>query len=181
MIFTETRLKDAFLIQIEKREDERGYFGRTYCRNEFAKQNITFEVAQSNLSFNKKRGTLRGMHMQMAPNNEAKLVQCVSGSIYDVIIDMRKDSPAYGKWTGAELSDENGMMMYIPKGFAHGFITLADDTRMLYQMSQYYTPGAEKAFRWNDPFFQIEWPIQPQVMSDKDKKNPLFQPDSVAQ
>ena len=170
MIFTETRLKDAFLIQIEKREDERGYFGRTYCRNEFAKQNITFEVAQSNLSFNKKRGTLRGMHMQMAPNNEAKLVQCVSGSIYDVIIDMRKDSPAYGKWTGAELSDENGMMMYIPKGFAHGFITLADDTRMLYQMSQYYTPGAEKAFRWNDPFFQIEWPIQPQVMSDKDKK-----------
>lgn len=176
MIFKRTPLPDAYLIQVERREDERGYFGRFFCSRELKQHGIDFNIAQSNISYNKKKGTLRGMHLQLAPNEEAKLVHCVSGSIYDVIIDMRENSPTYCQWFGTELSAENGIMIYIPKGFAHGFITLANDTRILYQMSQFYAPGAEKAFRWNDPFFNIQWPIEPQVMSDKDTEHPMFQP-----
>ena len=176
MIFTETVLQGAYSIQIETKEDERGYFGRTYCRNEFAALNINFSIAQTNISYNKTNGTLRGMHMQREPYKEAKLIQCISGSLYDVIIDMRKDSPTLYQWISTILTAHNNTMLYIPEGFAHGFLTQEDDTRILYFMSEFYTPGAEQALRWNDPFFNITWPVQPQVMSEKDKLHPLFQP-----
>lgn len=176
MIFTETKLKGAYLISIETKEDERGYFGRTYCKNEFAKQNIDFSIAQTNISYNKNKATLRGMHMQRAPHKEAKLVQCISGSLYDVIIDMRPDSPTLYQWIATQLSADNNTMLYIPEGFAHGFLTLENNTRVLYQMSEFYKPGAEQPLLWNDPFFNIHWVVEPQIISEKDKVNPLFQP-----
>lgn len=176
MIFTETKLKGAYLLTIDTKEDERGYFGRTYCQHEFAALNINFTIAQTNISYNKIKGTLRGMHMQQTPHKEAKLVQCISGSLYDVIIDMRPGSPTLHQWIGTTLSSANNMMLYIPEGFAHGFVTLEDDTKVLYLISEFYSPGAEQPLRWNDPFFNITWPIEPQVMSEKDKVIPLFQP-----
>lgn len=179
MIFTETKLQGAYLINIDTKEDERGYFGRAYCRNEFAALNIDFTIAQSNISYNKHKGTLRGMHRQGAPHDEAKLVQCISGSLYDVIIDMRSNSPTLHQWIGTTLSAQNNKMLYIPEGFAHGFITLEDDTKVMYLISQFYAPGAEQPIRWNDPFFNIDWPMEPQVMSGKDKSIPLFQQDSI--
>ncbi len=178
MIFTKTKLKGVYLITIETKEDERGYFGRTYCRNEFAANHIDFTIAQTNISYNKTRGTLRGMHMQRAPHKEAKLIQCISGRLYDVIIDMRPHSPTLYQWISTELSCDSNTMLYIPEGFAHGFLTLEDETRILYFMSEFYTPGAEAAMRWNDPFFNIIWPIEPAVMSEKDKLHPLFSPSS---
>ncbi len=179
MIFTETKLKDAFILVIEKKEDERGFFARTFCEREFEAKGIQFAIRQSNISFNKKRGTLRGMHMQKSPHKEAKLVQCVSGGIYDVIVDMRQDSITKYEWIGTELSSKNDLILYIPEGFAHGFITLENDTKVLYQMSEFYKPGAEQPLLWNDPFFNINWPMQPEVMSEKDKMNPLFNPALV--
>ncbi len=176
MIFTETKLKGAYTITIETKDDERGYFGRIYCKEEFAKHRIDFSIAQSNIGYNKKKATLRGMHMQGAPHKEAKLVQCICGSLYDVIVDMRVNSPTLYQWTAMELSANNNTLLYIPEGFAHGYITLEDDTKVLYMMSEFYKPGAEQPLLWNDPFFKIHWPLQPQVMSEKDKAIPLFQP-----
>ena len=175
MIFTETDLKGVYLITVEAKEDERGFFGRTYCRNEFAAVNIDFSIAQTNISYNKMKGTLRGMHMQKYPYKEAKLIQCISGSLYDVIIDMRTDSPTLYQWISTTLTAQNNTLLYIPEGFAHGFITLENDTKILYFMSEFYSPGAEQAFRWNDPFFNISWPMEPQVMSEKDTLHPLFE------
>lgn len=177
MIFTRTKFADVVLIDIERKEDERGFFGRTFCRHELAEQGIDFNIAQSNISYNKTKGTLRGMHTQIAPFKEAKLVQCTRGSIYDVIIDMREKSATYCQWISTELSDKNKTILYIPQGFAHGFITLEDDTEVSYQMSEFYKPGYEKGFLWNDPFFRISWPMEPFVMSEKDKNYPLFQPE----
>ncbi len=179
MIFTETNLKGSFILDIERRNDERGFFGRTYCRQEFEQYGIDFTIVQSNISYNKTRGTLRGIHMQDTPHTEAKLVQCISGSLFDVIIDMRPGSATYLQWTSVELSANNCRMLYIPEGFAHGFLTLEEETRVSYQISSFYAPGAEKAIRWNDPFFNIPWPVAPQVMSDKDKTHPLFTPDNI--
>lgn len=176
MLFTKTKLKGAYVLQIERREDERGFFARTYCQHEFETEGIDFNIVQANVSVNKMKGTLRGLHAQLAPYKESKLVRCSSGSIYDVIIDMRKNSATYLQWYGEELSKENYKMMYIPEGFAHGFITLQDDTEVVYQMSQYYMPGAEIGFRWNDPAFNIHWPLQPIVMSAKDQSYPLYEP-----
>ncbi len=178
MIFTKTKLPDIVLIDIDRKQDERGFFGRTFCRQELVSQGIDFNIAQSNLSYNKTKGTLRGMHMQLAPFKEAKLVQCIRGSIYDVVIDMRKESATYCQWLGTELSEKNKTILYIPEGFAHGFITLENDTEVSYQMSEFYKPGYEKGLLWNDPFFNISWPIAPVVMSDKDKTYSLFQPES---
>ncbi len=178
MIFTETQLKGAFIINIETKEDERGYFGRTYCKDEFAMHGIDFSIAQTNISYNKNKATLRGMHRQLAPHKEAKLVQCISGSLYDVIIDMRPHSPTLYQWIASEFSAQNNTMLYIPEGFAHGFLTLEDDTKVLYLMSELYKPGAEQPLLWNDPFFNIHWVMAPLVMSEKDKTNPLFQPSS---
>ena len=168
MIFQETPLKGAFVIELKKLEDERGFFARSYCRKEFEENGLVPRVVQANVSYNVKRGTLRGMHYQVAPYEETKLVRCTSGAIYDVIIDLRKDSPTYRRWFGVELTAENRKMLFVPESFGHGFQTLADHTEVTYMVSQYYTPGSERGIRWNDPLFGIEWPEEVQVISQKD-------------
>ena len=216
MIFTETNLKGAYLIEIEPIEDERGFFARSFCQEEVRLHGINMNIAQCNISFNKKKGTLRGMHYQAAPYEEAKLVRCVRGAIYDVIIDLRPDSPTYCKWIAVELTglgfqfaaDSSQMtayspqlaahssqltaqgspsaayslpltaycylMLYIPQGFAHGFLTLEDDTEVFYQMSEFYAPGYGRGIRWNDPAFGITWPGEINVISDQDLTYPDF-------
>lgn len=174
MIFTETLLKGAYIIDVERLEDDRGFFGRSFCKNEFEKYGLNNNIVQSNISFNTKKATLRGMHMQAAPNGEEKLIRCTRGAIYDVIIDMRKNSTTFGKWFGIELTADNYKMLYIPKEFAHGFITLEDNTETSYQMTEYFTPGASKGYRWNDPAFGIQWPITPKIISEKDRMFPLL-------
>ena len=176
MIFNGTKLKDAHIIEIEKLEDTRGFFARSWCRNEFDEHGLVSTVVQANISWNRKRGTLRGMHYQVAPYEEVKLVRCSRGSIYDVIIDLRKASPTYKQWLGVELKANDYKLLYVPGGFAHGFQTLEDDTEVVYQVSQFYTPGAEAGLRWNDPAFNIEWPLVVQVISDKDRNWPDYQP-----
>lgn len=175
MKFTETKLSGAFVIDLEKRQDERGFFARAWCRNDFAAQGLETRLVQSNLCFNRHRGTLRGMHFQKAPYEEVKLVRCLRGAIYDVIIDLRPDSPTYTQWVGVELSPQNCRMLCVPRGFAHGFQSLVDDVD--YHVSEFYTPGAEGGYRWNDPYFQITWPEVPQrVISEKDQAWPDFAP-----
>ena len=169
MIFKKTALKDAWIIDLNKLTDERGFFARSFCVKEFEDHGIKFPIAQSNVSYNYKKQTLRGMHYQLEPHGEAKLVRCTKGSIHDVIIDVRSDSPTYGKWIGIELSEKNYRMLYVPEGFAHGFITLEDETEVTYQVSEFYTPGAEQGIRWDDPAFNIEWPLDPKIISEKDK------------
>lgn len=175
MIFIKTKLEGAFLVDLEQMEDERGFFARTWCRREFSDHRLTPVVAQCNVSFNKKRGTLRGMHFQSAPYEEAKLVRCVTGAIYDVIVDLKPDSSTFLQHLGVVLGgDRRWSMLYIPEGFAHGFLTLEDDTEVFYQMSQFYVPNAARGFRWNDPFFSIEWPGEVTVISERDKTYPDF-------
>lgn len=169
MIFTATKLKGAYIIEIEQLKDNRGFFARSWCQKEFEGQGITSRVVQANVSFNKLKGTLRGMHYQLAPYEETKLVRCTKGAIYDVIIDLRRASPTYAQWIGVKLTAENYRMLYVPEDFAHGFQTLKDGTEVTYQVSQFYTPGSESGIRWNDPAFNIEWPLEVQVISDKDK------------
>ena len=174
MIFTETELKGAYIIDIDKIVDDRGFFARTFCKQEFEKVGLDPNIAQANMSFNPKKGTLRGMHYQVAPYEETKLIKCVSGAIFDIIVDLREDSPTYLKWTGVELSDKNHRMFYVPRGFAHGFITLEDNTAIQYMVSQFYAPGAEKGIKWDDPKFNIQWPIDIAVISEKDNSHPYF-------
>lgn len=168
MIFTETRLKGSYIIEPEKREDERGFFARSWCQREFEQHGLVPCVVQANISYNRKQGTLRGMHYQMAPHAETKLVRCTRGALYDVIVDVRPDSPTYKQWIGVELTADNYKMLYVPEGFAHGFVTLADETEATYQVTQFYTPGAERGLRYNDPTFAIEWPVEVAVISGKD-------------
>jgi dTDP-4-dehydrorhamnose 3,5-epimerase len=158
MLFHETRLKGAFLIEPERREDERGFFARTWCREEFAAHGIHARWVQCNISANSRAGTLRGMHFQAEPHPEAKLIRCTMGAVYDVIVDVRTGSATYGQWVGVELSAENRRQIYVPEGFAHGFQTLADDTELFYQMSEFYHPELMRGFRWDDPALQIDWP-----------------------
>lgn len=174
MLFHETELKGAFIIEVKKLEDERGFFGRSFCMKEFEEHGLNPAVVQANVSYNKKKATLRGMHYQVSPYEETKLVRCVRGAIYDVIIDLRKDSETYRKWIGVELTEGSYRMLFVPEGFAHGFITLKDETEVIYQVSQFYTPGSEKGLRWNDPAFQIEWPLTPEIISEKDKSHPDY-------
>jgi dTDP-4-dehydrorhamnose 3,5-epimerase len=174
MIFTETKLKSAFLIGVSKFEDDRGFFGRSFCQKEFQEHGLNPNVSQANVSYNKKKGTLRGMHYQVAPYEEVKLVRCTRGAICDVIIDMRTGSPTYRQWTYAELTADNYLMLYVPEGFAHGFQTLEDDTEVVYQVSQFYTPGSERGIRYDDPVFKIEWPLAVQVISEKDRNWPDY-------
>ena len=174
MIFTETKLKGAFLIEVQKFEDDRGFFGRTFCQKEFQKYGLNPNVSQANVSYNKKKGTLRGMHYQAAPYEEIKLVRCTRGAICDVIIDMRPESPTFRQWTYAELRADNYLMLYVPEGFAHGFQTLEDDTEVIYQVSQFYTPGSERGIRYDDPVFKIAWPLAVQVISEKDRNWPDY-------
>jgi len=174
MFFTETQLKGAYIIEIEKLTDNRGFFARAWCKNEFEAHGLTSRVVQTNVSSNKKKGTLRGMHYQIAPYEETKLVRCTRGAIYDVIIDLRPASPTYAQWVGVELTAENYKMLYVPERFAHSFQTLEEDSEVTYQVSQFYTPGSESGIRWDDPAFSIEWPLEVQVISDKDKSWPDY-------
>ena len=175
MIFTETKLKGAFIIDVKRLEDERGFFGRSYCENEFKEHGLNTNVVQANVSHNKIKGTVRGMHMQLAPFEESKLVRCTRGAIYDVIIDLRENSETYKQWIGVELTADSFRMLFVPEGFAHGFITLEDNTDVTYQVTQFYTPGSERGFRWDDPAFNIQWPIEPVLISEKDKSHPFFE------
>jgi dTDP-4-dehydrorhamnose 3,5-epimerase len=174
MIFTETRLTGAFLIAPERRQDERGFFARTWCQQEFADEGLQTAWVQCNISFNRQRGTLRGMHYQAAPYEEAKLVRCTMGAVYDVIIDLRADSPTYRQWLAVELTADNRLMLFIPKGFAHGFQTLTDETEVFYQMSQFYAPDYGRGVRWDDPAFNIAWPADKRIISERDQGFPDF-------
>lgn len=168
MIFHEVKLKGAYIIEPERLEDERGFFARTFCQKEFENIGIDFNIVQSNISYNKEKGTLRGMHYQTAPHEEAKIVTCVRRSIYDVIIDMRLDSSTYCKWFALELSAKNYISLYIPKGFAHGFQTLENNVVVSYQMSEFYCPESARGVRWDDPTFKIKWPVSSPIISAKD-------------
>jgi dTDP-4-dehydrorhamnose 3,5-epimerase len=176
VIFTETDLPGAYAIDIDPRRDERGFFARAWCAEEFAQHDLVTRVAQANVSYNAHRGTLRGMHYQVPPHEEVKIVRCTRGAIYDVIVDLRPSSPTYRRWIGVELTAENRRMLYVPEGFAHGFQTLEDDTETFYQVSEFYAPGAERGLRWDDPAFGVEWPLpESPILSDKDRGWPDYQ------
>ena len=168
MIFTPTPLAGALIITPEKIVDERGFFARIFCRREFEARGLNPNLVQCNISFNKKKGTLRGMHYQLAPHAEVKLVRCTAGAIYDVIIDLRSESITYKQWYAAELTAENHKMLYVPEGFAHGYETLTDNTEVTYQVSEFYSPESERGIRWNDQAFSIVWPVPVSEISDKD-------------
>lgn len=177
MKFHPTPLKDAYTIELEKRGDDRGFFARFFCENEFGAQGLVTRFVQVNNSLSAKKGTLRGLHYQLAPAAEVKVVRCIRGALFDAIVDIRPDSPTFGKWFGAELTAENRTMMYVPRGFAHAILTLTDDTEALYLVSDFYSPENERGVRWNDPRFNIAWPITPAEISEKDGKWPDFSPD----
>jgi len=198
MIFKETKLKGAYTIRLEPQEDERGFFARSFCLDEFKKNGIDFNIVQCNISYNREKGTLRGMHYQIAPHQEAKLVSCIRGAIYDVIIDLRQDSPTYCQWFAVELTahfhshnhppahslinpfthspmnPSTHQLLYIPQGFAHGFQTLEDDSVVFYQMSEFYHPEAARGVRWDDKAFGIKWLLSERIMSKKDISYPDF-------
>lgn len=176
MKFTPLPLPGAYLIDLEKRGDDRGFFARFFCGDEFAQHGLITQFKQINTSLTAKRGTVRGMHYQLPPAAEVKVVRCIHGALYDVILDLRPHSPTFGQWAGAELSADNRTMMYVPEGFAHGFITLQDDTEALYLVSQTYSPGAERGIRWSDPRFGIHWPVAVEELSDKDRNWPDYDP-----
>ncbi|HHL44946.1 MAG TPA: dTDP-4-dehydrorhamnose 3,5-epimerase [Gammaproteobacteria bacterium] len=175
MIFTETSLKGAFVVEIQPLEDERGLFARTWCEQEFLEHGLNPVIKQCNISFNRRRGTLRGMHFQVAPHGEAKLVRCTRGAIHDVIIDLRPDSATWRQSFAIRLAEQNHTMLYIPEGFAHGFQTLEDNSEVFYQMSAHYEPSAARGVRWNDPAFGIRWPaVEERIISDRDARLPDF-------
>jgi dTDP-4-dehydrorhamnose 3,5-epimerase len=175
MIFRETSLPGAFVIDVEKQDDVRGFFARTWCRREFEAHGLDTRIVQCSVSFNARRGTLRGLHYQVPPYEEVKLVRCTKGVIYDVIVDVRPGSRTFLETLGVELTADNGRMLYVPKGFAHGFQTLVDETEIFYQISEYYTPEAQRGLRWDDPALGIEWPETPErVISDRDAAWPYL-------
>jgi dTDP-4-dehydrorhamnose 3,5-epimerase len=180
MTFRELELPGAFLIELDRIEDERGFFARTFCRDEFAEHGLATEIVQANTAFNRRKGTLRGMHFQAAPHEEAKLVRCTRGAVYDVIVDLRRDSPTFTRWVSVELTVENDTMLYVPEGFAHGYQTLEDETETSYLMSQRYEPSAGRGVRWDDPAFGIEWPDESdRTMNERDRTWPDFSPDAA--
>ena len=174
MIFHDTTLKGVFVIEPERLEDERGFFARTWCHNEFEAHGLNPQIAQCNMSLNKKRGTLRGMHYQTSPYEEAKLVRSTTGEIYDVVIDLRPHSPTFKQHFAVVLTAQNRKMLYIPEGFAHGFQTLEDNSEVFYQMSQFYAPEYARGVRWNDPAFAIQWPIAEPIILERDQDYPDF-------
>ena len=174
VIFTKTTLPGAYLIEPERLEDARGFFARTWCQQEFAAQGLNSHLVQCNLSYNHRRGTLRGMHLQIAPHPEAKVVRCTRGALYDVIIDLRPHSPTFTQWIAATLTADNRHMLYVPAGCAHGFQTLVDETEVFYQMSACYHPDSARGVRWDDPTFGVAWPIPNPVMSERDRTYPDF-------
>jgi dTDP-4-dehydrorhamnose 3,5-epimerase len=176
MIFKGTELGGAFLIEPERLEDDRGFFARTFDRSIFKEHGLIADVVQCNVSFNRRRGTLRGMHYQTPPFAEDKLVRCTRGAIHDVIVDLRPDSATYLRHIGLSLTADNQEMVYVPKGFAHGFLTLVDDTEVTYQMSAPYAPDHARGIRWNDPAAGIRWPAEVLVISERDRTLPDFEP-----
>lgn len=174
MIFTPTKLAGASIVELKELRDERGFFARSWCQREFQEQGLSANVVQANVSYNKLKGTLRGMHYQVSPYEESKLVRCTRGAVYDVIIDLRPGSTTIKQWIGVELTAANHRMLFVPEGFAHGFVTLTDDAEVTYQVTQFYQPGSERGVRYNDPLFGIEWPTAVVVISDKDKSWPDY-------
>jgi dTDP-4-dehydrorhamnose 3,5-epimerase len=174
MHFYQTELAGAYRIETQKAEDQRGFFARAWCEREFAEAGIGRDFVQSNFSHSVEKGTLRGLHYQLAPYQEAKLVRCIRGSLFDVLVDLRANSPTYKRWVGIELSESNNTAVFVPEGFAHGFLTLEPDTIAFYQVSQYYTPEAERGFRYNDPAFDIAWPEPIEIISPKDENWELY-------
>jgi dTDP-4-dehydrorhamnose 3,5-epimerase len=174
MIFQETPLAGSYVIDLEKKGDDRGFFARAFCEREFEAKGLSTRFVQVNNSLSAQKGTLRGMHYQLAPRAETKLVRCIRGSLHDVILDLRPGSATFGRSFGAELSAENRRMMYVPRGFAHGFVTLSDATEAFYFVDEFYAPDQERGLRWNDPRFAIEWPVEPTVLSEKDRMHRDF-------
>jgi dTDP-4-dehydrorhamnose 3,5-epimerase len=174
MIFTQSPLPGAFLVDLELLTDERGFFARTYCADEFAAQGLSMPLRQCSVSYNARKGTLRGLHYQAAPHEEHKLVRCTAGAIFDVIVDIRPHSPHYRQWFGTELSAQNRRAVFIPPGFAHGFVTLSDDAEVYYMISVAHSPQHAQGFRWSDPAFGIQWPAAPSVISARDAAYPLL-------
>lgn len=168
MIFNETKLKGSLIIELEKKGDERGFFARSWDARIFEEKGLNPNLAQCNISLSKKKGTLRGMHFQVSPHAETKLIRCTKGKIYDVIIDLRVKSQTYKEWAAFELSENNYKMLYVPEGFAHGFQSLVDNTEIFYQVSEFYSPSAERGIRWNDPTFNIKWSLEEMIISKKD-------------
>jgi dTDP-4-dehydrorhamnose 3,5-epimerase len=179
MRFTETKLKGAFIVELEERTDSRGFFARTFCAREFEEHGLKPAVVQCNMSYNHLKATMRGMHYQAHPAPEAKLVRCTRGAVYDVIVDMRADSPTYLQHIGLELTADNRVALFVPEMFAHGYLTLTDGAEVFYQVSEFYTPGTERGLRYNDPALKIEWPLAVEVISDKDAAWALLE-ESVA-
>jgi dTDP-4-dehydrorhamnose 3,5-epimerase len=175
MVFIETKLVGAFIIQAEKKEDHRGFFARTWCQREFEAHGLESRLVQSSVSLSRKKGTLRGMHYQIPPYEETKLVRCLSGAIYDTIIDLRPLSSTFKQHLSVVLSAENYQMLYVPKGFAHGLQTLQDNTEVLYQMSEFYSPEHARGVRWNDPAFGIQWPEAERTITERDHSYPDFE------
>ena len=174
MIFTETKLKGAFLIDLERREDSRGFFARAFCQNEFTAHGLKPVIAQANLAFNILKGTVRGMHFQIPPAAETKLVRCTRGAIVDIIVDLRPESPTYMQHISVELNEDNHTALYVPERFAHGYQVLADKTETSYQVGEFYSPPNERALRYDDPRLELSWPLPVTVFSDKDKVAPLL-------
>jgi dTDP-4-dehydrorhamnose 3,5-epimerase len=174
VIFHETKLAGVFLVELERYTDERGFFARAFCVREFRKRGLHSAFVNTNVSFSRARGTLRGMHYQIPPHAEAKLVRCTRGAMFDVIVDLRPESETFEQWIGAELTQEDRRMLYVPEGFAHGFLTLTDHVEVTYQVSAFYAPAAERGFRYDDPAFAIEWPLDVRVVSEKDRRWPPY-------
>jgi len=170
MVFSETTVKGAYVIDIEKRRDDRGFFARAWCKKEFEERGLNSAPVQMNIAYSRNAGTVRGLHYQMPPYGESKLIRCIRGAIYDVIVDLRQDAPSYMRWTGVVLTEDEYKMVYVPEGCAHGYQTLAEDSVVLYQVSQYYKPESERGIRYDDPAFNIKWPIAENlVVSEKDR------------
>jgi dTDP-4-dehydrorhamnose 3,5-epimerase len=179
MVFTETGLKGSFIVDLERVEDDRGFFARSWCRHEFEARGLNAKLAQCNVSRNRIKGTLRGLHYQVPPHAEAKLVRCTRGAIYDVMVDLRLRSDTFLRHFGCVLTEDNHRALYIPEGFGHGFLTLVDGSEVFYQMSHFYHPAAARGLRWNDPSLSISWPEQVAVISERDGSYPDFRADST--
>ena len=175
MKFTETKLSGAYVIDLERIEDDRGFFARAWSESELSERGLESHIVQCNTSSNKRASTIRGFHLQKRPHQEVKMIRCVRGALHDVIIDLRQGSPTFMEWIGVDLTDEDRRMLYVPRGFAHGYQTLVDDTEAFYMVTDPYTPGAEVGIRWDDPAFKIEWPMgEPASVSEKDRAWPDF-------
>ena len=175
MVFRGTKLDGVWVIEPTRVEDDRGFFARTWCQLEFEQRRLNPRLVQCSISYNRRKGTLRGMHFQAAPHQEAKLVRCTRGASFNVVVDLRPESTTFAQWFGTELTGDNHRMLYIPEGVAHGFQTLEDETELFYQMSEVYHPESARGVRWDDPAFAILWPLPPAIMSEKDRGFPLFQ------